>query len=100
MRRPVEWGDQARIHELFDDHVSELWTEHRTIELCASSAAELVEFNRTWFGPTRTAFARLDDEGQARLAADLAATLERFNRATDGTLVAEAEYLEVVAVRA
>jgi hypothetical protein len=27
------------------------------------------------------------------------ALLERFNRATDGTLVAEAEYLEAVAVR-
>ena len=38
--------------------------------------------------------------GQASLAADLAAALERFNRAADGTLVAEAEYLEVVAVKA
>ncbi len=100
LRRPVEWGHEARIHELFDDHVRDLRTEHRTIELCAGSAAELVEFNRTWFGPTRTAFARLDETGQASLAADLAAALERFNRAADGTLVAEAEYLEVVAVKA
>ncbi len=100
MRRPVEWGEEARIRELFDDHVSELRTERRTIELCAGSAAELVQFNRTWFGPARTAFARLDQAGQASLAADLTATLERFNRATDGTLVAEAEYLEVVAVKA
>jgi SAM-dependent methyltransferase len=100
MRRPVEWGDEARIRELFDDHVSGLRTEHRTIDLCAGSAAELVEFNRTWFGPARTAFARLDEAGQTALAADLAAALERFNRASDGTLVAEAEYLEVVAVKA
>ncbi len=35
-----------------------------------------------------------------RLAADLTASFERFNRATDGTLVAQAEYLEVVAVEA
>jgi SAM-dependent methyltransferase len=100
MRRPVEWGDEARIRELFDDHVSELRSERRTIELCAGSAAEMVQFNRTWFGPARTAFARLDEAAQATLAADLAAALERFNRATDGTLVAEAEYLEVVAVKA
>ena len=100
MRRSVEWGDEARIRELFDGHVSEVRTEHRTIELCAGSAAELVEFNRTWFGPARMAFARLDEAGQVTLAADLAAALQRFNRATDGTLVAEAEYLEVVAVKA
>ncbi len=100
MRRPVAWGDEARIRELFDGHVSEVRTEHRTIELCAGSAAELVQFNRTWFGPARTAFARLDETCQATLAADLAAAFERFNRATDGTLVAQAEYLEVAAVKA
>jgi ubiquinone/menaquinone biosynthesis C-methylase UbiE len=100
MRRPVEWGEESRLRELFDGHVSEVRTERRTIEMCAGSAAELVQFNRTWFGPARMAFAGLDDAGQASLAADLTAALERFNRATDGTLVAEAEYLEVVAVKA
>ncbi len=100
MHRPVEWGNEARVRELFDGHVSEVRLAHRTVDLCACSAAELVDFNRTWFGPARTAFARLDEPGQAALAADLAAALERFNRASDGTLVAEAEYLEVVAVKA
>ncbi len=100
IRRPVEWGVEARVRELLGDSVSELRTERRTIDMCAGSAAELVEFNRTWFGPVRTAFARLDEAGQKRLRADLEASFEHFNRATDGTLVAEAEYLEVVAVRA
>jgi 2-polyprenyl-3-methyl-5-hydroxy-6-metoxy-1,4-benzoquinol methylase len=100
MPRPVEWGDEDRLRALFGNTVSELRTERRVIELFASSAAELVEFNRNWFGPTRAAFAQLDEAGQASLAADLTAVLERFNRATDGTLVAQAEYLEVVGVRA
>jgi SAM-dependent methyltransferase len=99
LRSPIEWGTEERLQELFGDRVSELRSERRSIDLCADSADELVKFNRTWFGPTRTAFAQLDERGQARLAVDLAAELERFNRATDGTLVAEAEYLEVVAVR-
>lgn len=34
------------------------------------------------------------------LAAELASCLDRFNRATDGTLIAPADYLQVVAVRA
>ena len=99
LRRPIEWGTEQRLRELFGERVSEVSTARRSVDLCADSAAEYVEFNRTWLGPTRTAFAGLDEHGQARFAADLAAELERFNRATDGTLVAEAEYLEVVAVR-
>lgn len=99
LRRPIEWGTEQRLRELFGERVSDVSTARRAVDLCADSAAEYVEFNRIWLGPTRTAFAQLDKEGQARFAADLAAELERFNRATDGTLVAEAEYLEVVAVR-
>jgi SAM-dependent methyltransferase len=99
LRRPIEWGTEQRLRELFGERVSRLRSERRSIDLCADSAAEYVEFNRTWLGPTRTAFAQLDEHGRARFAADLAAELERFNRATDGTLVAAAEYLEVVAVR-
>ena len=100
MRRPVEWGDEGRIRELLGAQVRELHCERRTIDMCARSAEELVEFNRTWFGPVRTAFAQLDEAGQERLARDLATSFEQFNRATDGTLVAEAQYLEIVAVRA
>lgn len=100
MRRPVEWGDEARVRELLGDRVSELRAERRTIEMCATSAEALVEFNRTWFGPVRVAFAQLADADQERLATDLASSFEAFNRASDGTLVAAADYLEVVAVKA
>jgi hypothetical protein len=97
---PLAWGTEIRVRELFGDRVSEVRTRIRSTDLCGASAAERVEFNRTYMGPTRVAFARLDEAGQARLAEELAADLERFNRATDGTLVAAADYLEVVAVRA
>jgi hypothetical protein len=42
------------------------------------------------------AFGALDAGKQEALAADLIALAEKFNRATDGTLVAPSEYLEVV----
>jgi SAM-dependent methyltransferase len=100
LRRPIEWGREDRLRELFGDRVSKLRCERRAVDICADSAPDLVAFNRVWLGPTRTAFAQLDEQGQTSLAADLAAELERFNRATDGTLVAEAEYLEAIAVRA
>ena len=100
MSRPVEWGDEARVRELMGAQVREVRCERRTFDMCARSADELVEFNRTWFGPVRTVFAQLDGPGQGRLARDLVSSFEDFNRATDGTLVAEAQYFELVAVRA
>jgi hypothetical protein len=45
------------------------------------------------------AFGALDAAHQESLAADLIALAERFNRATDGTLVAPSEYIEVVIKR-
>ena len=45
------------------------------------------------------AFGALDAAKQEALAADLIALAEKFNRATDGTLVAPSEYLEVVIKR-
>jgi SAM-dependent methyltransferase len=99
LRHPVEWGTEERLRELFGDRVSELRTRRRSTDMCAPSAAEHVAFNRRWLGPSRAAFAQLDEAGQERLATELAADLERFNRATDGTLVAASEYLEVVLIR-
>ena len=42
------------------------------------------------------AFAALDADGRKALEADIRALLDTFNDATDGTLVAPGEYLEVV----
>ena len=57
------------------------------------------DFFKTWFGPMITVLAALDADGRERFAGDILAELERVNRADDGTLVAEAEYLEVIAIR-
>jgi hypothetical protein len=59
-----------------------------------------VEFNRAYVGPTKVAFDRLDPAAQQALAAELASCLQQFNRATDGALVAAAEYLQLIATRA
>ena len=96
----VKWGDEAHVRGLLGARVSELRCERRTFEMCATSAEALVGFNRAWFGPVRSAFAQLDEAVQERLASDLASSLEGFNRATDGTLAAAADYLEIVAVKA
>ena len=59
----------------------------------------MVEFYRTYYGPTNRAFAALDAAGQTALRHDLEQLWTQQNRATDGTTRYEAEYLEVIAVR-
>jgi SAM-dependent methyltransferase len=99
LRSPIEWGTESRVRELLGDSIGDLTTRLRTTDLCSASAAERVRFNRMYVGPTKAIFERLEPAEQDELARELAANLEQFNRATDGTLVAAAEYLEVVAVR-
>ena len=41
----------------------------------------------------------LDPEKQAALRTDVAGVLSRYNRATDGTLIFEAQYLEAIITR-
>jgi 2-polyprenyl-3-methyl-5-hydroxy-6-metoxy-1,4-benzoquinol methylase len=99
-RSPSAWGTTVRLRELLGDQVAELRTRRGSTDVCAASAADLVAFNRACAGPTRAAFAQLDQAGQERLASDLTTDLERFNRARDGTFAAAAEYLQATTVRA
>jgi SAM-dependent methyltransferase len=68
-------------------------------DMCAPSPAARVAFARAHLGPTKAVFERLDAAAQVALADELEACFERFNRATDGTLVAPSDYLQVVATR-
>ncbi|HYQ95797.1 MAG TPA: hypothetical protein VER38_02160 [Candidatus Eisenbacteria bacterium] len=62
--------------------------------------AETVEHYRKYFGPTLRTFEALDSKGRDAFRGDLEALFSEHNRATDGTLLVESEFLEVVATRA
>jgi SAM-dependent methyltransferase len=98
VRPPPLWGTEARIRELFGDALHDLRLQKRKAVFRAASAPAWFDFFRTWFGPTIAVLQALDEDGKERFRADILAELERVNRA-DGTLVAEAEYLEVIGVR-
>lgn len=99
-RSPIEWGTEARVRELLGPGVTDLSAHVLTTDMCGPSPAARVDFNRTYVGPTKAIFGRLDPAGQQALAVELAGCLQQFNRATDGTLVASADYLQVTANRA
>jgi len=99
MRSPMEWGKESRVRELLGPGTTNLTASILSTDMCGDSPAQRVSFNRTYVGPTKVVFDRLAPEEQNALADELAACLQRFNRATDGTLLATAEYLQITAVR-
>ncbi|HEV7482068.1 MAG TPA: class I SAM-dependent methyltransferase [Solirubrobacterales bacterium] len=97
---PLAWGTEERLRELFGDGISELRTERRVSRQPFRSADHYIEFFRTYFGPTQMAYERVGPEGEGALTDDLKALLEEANTAGDRAMVLEADYLEVIAVRA
>ena len=97
---PLLWGTEERLRELFGDGISDLRVESRISRQPFRSADHYIEFFRTYFGPTQTAYERVGSEGEQALTDDLQAFLEAANTAGDRALVLEAEYLEVIATKA
>lgn len=97
---PILWGTEDHLRELFGDGISELSSDRVKVGFGFRSFEHWLEFNRTYFGPTKVAFERIGEEGEGALTADLREVCERFNVAGDRALLAPAEYLQVVATRA
>jgi SAM-dependent methyltransferase len=98
---PVLWGDEGVVRGRLEPYFREIRTERIAVDLdLATSPAGAVAFFRRYFGPTKMAFERLDEKGQAAMAADLEALWAGDNLSVDAerTLVRN-EYLQVTGVR-
>jgi SAM-dependent methyltransferase len=101
MPSPVKWGDEATVRERLSYGIADLSLTKRMYPFrYPFSPAEVVEFFRRYYGPANRAFAALDEAGQDTLRRDLELLWTAHNRASDGSTVVDAEYLEVVAIRA
>jgi ubiquinone/menaquinone biosynthesis C-methylase UbiE len=98
---PVLWGDEQTVRQRFSNTTSTLNLVRQKAQFkYPFMPKEVVEFFRRYFGPTQTAFLRLDEAGQTALAAQLESLWTEYNSASDGTTSVEAEYLDVRAIRA
>jgi SAM-dependent methyltransferase len=98
--RPVAlWGRPDHLAQLFGDRVH--WTSllSRGHVWRFRSPEHFSAFFREHYGPITRASAGLDEGRRQELDAELTQLGERFNTATDGTLVAPMSYLEVVGTR-
>ncbi len=97
---PLLWGDENTVRQRFSRAASVSCTRRNLLFEFPFGPREVVAHFREYFGPTKTAFARLDERGRAQLAAQLEALWAEHNQARDGSSRIDAEYLEVRAVRA
>jgi ubiquinone/menaquinone biosynthesis C-methylase UbiE len=99
VRPPSLWGTEERLRELFGNRIAALQAPRRNYIFRYRSPKHWLDTFRTYYGPTHKAFAALDAEKQASLTDDLLGLAQRFNTATDGSMVVPGEYLEVVIKR-
>ena len=92
---PVLWGDESVVAERFGTR-AQLQMARRMMEFDFPYGPEkVVDLFKTYFGPTKMAFERLDAPKQQALHADLLRHWTEHNEATDGRTVVHGEYLEV-----
>ncbi|HWI99955.1 MAG TPA: class I SAM-dependent methyltransferase [Burkholderiales bacterium] len=96
MKSPALWGTEERLRELFGSRIAALQAPRRNFMFRYRSPRHWLDTFRTYYGPMHKAFAALDAGKQESLAEDLLGLAQRFNSATDGSMVAPSEYLEAV----
>jgi SAM-dependent methyltransferase len=97
---PVLWGKEDILRERLGPHTSKITTKPVTLAFdYPFPPRQVVQFFREYFGPTQTAFSRLDPDGQNALAADLEKAWTANNQAKHSGTLVHAEYLEVIATR-
>jgi len=99
---PVLWGDEGVVRERLGAGVSDLRLARVSYRFnYPFKPAGVVDFFRSYYGPTARAFATLGEADRAALRSDLVGLWASHNQATDpARTIVDAEYLEVVGVRA
>jgi len=97
---PALWGTQQFIDQKFSEKARRIMIEQRDFVFRYRSPEHFMDIFRTYYGPVHKAFLALDATGQTALGKDLMATIQAFNKATDGSMHVPSAYLEIVVEKA
>jgi ubiquinone/menaquinone biosynthesis C-methylase UbiE len=95
---PCDWGTRERIDELFAAY-GDIEVDGKRVAFRSRTPMDWVDKLRTAYLPVHGIFAALDADRKRSLRSDLLELVAKFNRATDGTMVVDAAYLEVAITR-
>jgi ubiquinone/menaquinone biosynthesis C-methylase UbiE len=95
---PCDWGTSKRIEELFGCY-GNIWLTRKQVAFRSRTPMDWVDKLRTAYLPVHGIFATLDADRKRSLRSELLELVQRFNRASDGTMVVDAAYLEVAITR-
>jgi SAM-dependent methyltransferase len=93
------WGTERGLRALFGRGIGRREVHRRSFIIRCRSPECFLDFLRSDYGLTHSAFRQLDGPGQAALARALMAVVEAANRSRDGTMIVPAGYLEMVAIK-
>ncbi len=93
-----DWGTHGCLARLFGAY-GRIESIVKNVAFRAATPAEWVGRFLTSYAPVLKSFAMLDANRQRALRGDLLELVARFNRAKNGAMVVDAEYLEVVITR-
>lgn len=93
------WGTEERVRELFGERVTSLAFKDGLHAHRFRSVQHYVDFFLTYYGPTLKVGEALDPERRAAFAGDIAALVDRFNRAPNGVAIWEVDYLIAIATK-
>jgi ubiquinone/menaquinone biosynthesis C-methylase UbiE len=100
MPPPVLWGVEETVKQRFGDSISDLKMTKRMAEMIYDeSPAEVVQFFRTYFGPTIMTFKAVPADRHAELTQDMEAIWAESNESKTGSTFVHGEFLEVVATK-
>jgi ubiquinone/menaquinone biosynthesis C-methylase UbiE len=94
---PLQWGTEAALQERLAGTDVQVTRKHFTFRY--RSAEDFFDTFITYYGPTLKAWEALDEAGRQSFRGQLVALADGGNRAGNGSLAVDAEYLEVVATR-
>ena len=96
---PLSWGDEATARERFEKYASSVEITQGTVQWNFDSVEEWEHWGETKVPPIVVAKQLLPEDAFAQMRKESVAVAERFNRADDGSMELDSEYLLIVATK-
>ena len=93
------WTDGARAAELLGPHCQSIALRHDDVDACFPSAEAMFDNHARNYGPVMTGLKRFTEDQRTGFRSGFIEACNRYNRATDGTMIARYDYATITAIK-